>query len=56
MLSATHAGPRREEPLLAARLYVDRDLIDVARNTVRVDRPPTIDAFISQRHVDYFTH
>jgi hypothetical protein len=56
MFSATHARARRKEPLLVARFYVNRYLIDVARNTVRVDRPPTIDALISQRHVDYFTH
>lgn len=56
MLTTTHVRTRREKPALAAGLYVNRDLIDVVRNTVRVDGPPTIGTFIPQRHVDYITH
>jgi hypothetical protein len=56
MLATTHARPGRKKPVLAARHCVDRDLIDVIRNPVRVDRPPAVGAFIPQRHVNYFAH
>jgi len=56
MLPTTHARARRKKPALAARLYIDRDLIDVAENTISVDGPPTISTFIPQRHVNYVTH
>jgi hypothetical protein len=55
MLATTHASARREKPALVAGLYVDRDLIDVVRNMLRVDGSPTIGTFIPQWHVDYFT-
>jgi len=46
MLATTHARPGRKKPVLAARLYVDRDLIDVVRNPISMDRPPAVRAFI----------
>jgi hypothetical protein len=56
MLPATHARARREKPSLVAGLYVDRDLISLARYKIGMHGPPTIGAFIPERHVDYFTH
>jgi len=46
MLTTTHARPGRKKPVFVARLYVDRDLVNIVRNPVGVHRPPTLRAFI----------
>jgi hypothetical protein len=46
MFATTHARSGRKKPVFVARLYVDRDLVDIVRNPVGVHRPPAVRAFI----------
>jgi hypothetical protein len=45
MLATTHERARRKKPALAAGFHIDRDLIDIVGNTIRVDGAPTIGIF-----------
>ena len=41
--------------MFAAGFQLNRDLVNIARNSIRMNRPPTIAACIAQRHVDDIT-
>jgi hypothetical protein len=56
VLPTANMRSRRERPVLAVRLLVYFDFINVVAQVPGMYRPPTLYPLINERHVNHFAH